>query len=742
MRQLGWVFPILIALVFLATLLSTAAPVNAQYASIDTLNQSSIGSNSPAGQGRGGLVAVRDYKHDVSPALRNIPPARIPPRPQREENPPRNTGIKHSNAPDPVVQSTLAPLAVPATILNFDGIAFPGVACNCAPPDTNGEVGATQYAQIVNEGYQVFNKSTGASQLGPVSIVTLWNGFGGVCQNNGAGDPVLLYDQIANRWVVSQFAGVSVPTDECIAVSTSSDATGSYNRYGFHLGANFFDYPKLSDWPDAYYMSMNVFNSSGTAFLGPQPFAFDRSKMLAGLSATFITTSGPLGSGVDPFLPADLDGSTLPPAGAPNSFVGFPGGGAYTTYHFHVDFATPANATWTTFASPAAAAFTQLCPLTRSCVPQPGTSSGLDAIADRLMFRLAYRNFGDHESVVGNYTVSSGGVAGVRWFELRNVTSGPETVNQQSTYQPDTTWRWMGSAAMDHNGDIAVGFSASSASIFPQIRYAGRLAGDPLNQLAQGETHLFDGTGSQTGTVNRWGDYSDLTIDPVDDCTFWYTNEYYATTSSFNWRTRIGNFKFSGCGSSSPTVPGAPTLSASAGNAVVHLSWTAPSDGGSPITNYKVYRSTSSGAETLLTTLGNVTTYDDGAVTNGTTYFYKVSAVNAVGEGAQSNEVNATPQAAASAPSAPQNLTAVPARGKGVQLSWSAPASDGGSPVTGYNIYRGNVAGGETLLTSVGNVTSFKDTSTTRGATYYYRVTAVNAVGEGPASNEANTTAK
>jgi hypothetical protein len=355
-----------------------------------------------------------------------------------------------------------------------------------------------------------------------------------------------------------------VPTDECVAVSTSSDATGSYNRYGFHLGTNFFDYPHLSVWPDGYYMSMNVYNSTGTIFLGPEPFAFDRTRMLAGQSATVISPVGPMGSTVDPFLPADLDGSTLPPAGAPNSFVAFPGHGAYTTYHFHVDFGTPGNSTWTTFATPSAAGFTQLCPTTRNCVPQAGTSAGLDAIADRLMFRLAYRNFGSFESVVGNYTVSSSGVAGVRWFELRNVTSGPESVFQQSTYQPDATWRWMGSAAMDHDGDLAVGFSASSGSINPQIRYAGRLVSDPVNQLAQGEAHLFDGTGSQTGTSNRWGDYSDLTIDPVDDCTFWYTTEYYLTTGTFNWRTRIGNFKYPSCGGISPTptntpVPPTPT---------------------------------------------------------------------------------------------------------------------------------------------------------------------------------------
>ena len=220
----------------------------------------------------------------------------------------------------------LAP-SIPAPILNFDGIPFPGVGCNCAPPDTNGEVGATQYVQMVNEGYQVFDKTTGNSVLGPNSISSLWSGFGGACETGGSGDPVVLYDQLADRWIITQFAtatgGIPI-TDECVAVSTTGDATGTYNRYGFHLGSNFFDYPHLSVWPDAYYMSMNVFNAAGTAYLGPQPFAFDRTAMLAGAPATFISPVGPLGASVAPFLPADLDGSTLPPAGAPNTFVEFP----------------------------------------------------------------------------------------------------------------------------------------------------------------------------------------------------------------------------------------------------------------------------------------------------------------------------------------------------------------------------------------------------------------------------------
>src|SRR5205814_1240387 len=185
------------------------------------------------------------------------------------------------------------------------------------------------------EGYQVFDKATGNSVLGPKSISSVWTGFGGVCETSGSGDPVMLYDHLADRWVITQFAGASGGpiTDECVAVSTSADATGTYNRYGFHLGTNFFDYPKLSVWPDAYYMSMNVFNSSGTAFLGPQPFAFDRAKMLAGQPATFVSTGITGGSGEDSYLPADMDGSTPPAAGAPGTFVEFPSTGAYRVFH-------------------------------------------------------------------------------------------------------------------------------------------------------------------------------------------------------------------------------------------------------------------------------------------------------------------------------------------------------------------------------------------------------------------------
>ncbi|HJY52970.1 MAG TPA: hypothetical protein VKD89_03010 [Candidatus Udaeobacter sp.] len=436
----------------------------------------------------------------------------------------------------------------------------------------------------MNEGYQVFDKVTGNSVLGPASIRSLWVGFGGVCETGGGGDPIVLYDKMANRWVISQFAvstGTSVPNRECIAVSTTSDATGSYNRYDFDLrpfGLNYYDYPKLGSWPDAYYMSMNIFNSAATAYLGTQPFAFDRTQMLSGLPATVINL-GLVGSPADledPVMPSDLDGSIMPPSGAPNVFVEFPdttgnNGGHYRYWQYSVGVPFGNNPTFTQFTGPTAAPFTFLCPTTRSCVPQLGTTGMLDGIGDRLMFRLAYRNFGSpaapNESWVGNFSVSAGGVAAPRWFELKNLGGSSGTINQEGTYQLDSTWRWMGSAAMDRSGNLALGFSASSATIYPQIHYAFRLATDPLGTLT-GENDAFDGTGSQVGTGSRWGDYSSMTVDPVDDCTFWYTQQYYSDpNSSFNWRTRIVSFKFDTCGagpSPTPTVTPSPTPTATA----------------------------------------------------------------------------------------------------------------------------------------------------------------------------------
>ncbi|HKB66479.1 MAG TPA: fibronectin type III domain-containing protein [Pyrinomonadaceae bacterium] len=691
---------------------------------------------------KGDITVVASYHNDTSIPLRDMKPQPVFSKGEHEANENPKIPHKHKDEADPVVQNFFSDLRsfqtlnMPAPILNFNGIPFPGVACNCAPPDTNGEAGATQYVQIVNEGYQVFDKVTGASVLGPVGIQTIWTGFGGPCETAGDGDPVVLYDQLANRWIVSQFAGSGVPTDECIAVSTGSNAAGSYNRYGFHLGSNFFDYPHLGVWPDAYYMSMNVFNSTGTAFLGPQPFAFDRAAMLAGAPATFITpgiTGGPL---EEVYLPADLDGSTLPPAGAPASFVEFPGGGSFRVFHFHVDFGTPLNSTFTLFASPASAGFTARS----GGIPQLGTTSTLDPIGDRLMFRLATRFFSDgHEATVGNFTVQSGTTAAPRWFELRNVTSGPVTVAQQGTYQPDTTHRWMGAAAMDQQGNLALGYSASSSTINPQIRYAGRLAGDPVDTLPQAEVTLFAGTGSQTGTNGRWGDYSDMTIDPVDDCTFWYTTEYYATTTSFNWRTRIGSFKYPGCGGPPPTptpTPAAPTnLTATAvSSSQINLAWT---DNANNETGFKIERCQGPGCSNFAqinTVAADVTTFNDTGLSASTSYSYRVRATNLGGDSAYSNTASDTTQASASPPAAPSNLTATPVSTSQINLAWTDNAGD----ESGFLIERctGNNCTNFVQINSVGaNVTSYPDTGLSNNTFYRYRVRAFNGAGNSAYSN-------
>lgn len=495
-----------------------------------------------------GIEVGQETHHDLSLPLRDMKPLPVLPsadRHEANENPLILDVSALEQHVDPVAQTEMAPAAMPAPSLTFDGIAFPGVVCNCAPPDPNGDVGPNHYVQTVNTAFQIWSK-TGVSLYGPAAISTVWQGFGGQCETRNDGDPIVLYDPLADRWLISQFTAIS-PYHECIAVSQSADPTGAWYRYAFQLSTTAFpDYPKFGVWPDGYYMSVNWFNN-GLTYGGPRPYVFDRAAMLNGQTATFQTTAGALGSGVRPFLPADLDGSTPPPAGAPNTFVGTPApGGALPLYRFHVDWATPANSTFTGPLNLAGAAYNRLCPLSRNCVPQNGTNSKLDAIGDRLMYRAAYRNFGEHESLVTNMTVKYGGVAAIRWYELRGLNTAPG-IYQQGTYRPNAAWRWMGSAAMDGNGNIAVGFSVSSAAFNPQIRYAGRLASDPLNTLARGEALLHAGTGSQVGTGSRWGDYSMLAVDPSDNCTFWYTSEYYSATGQFNWRTRIGTFKFPGC---------------------------------------------------------------------------------------------------------------------------------------------------------------------------------------------------
>jgi len=514
------------------------------------------------------VTIVRQSIHnDVSLPLRDlikaapVPDAATLQHQPKEAEParliPLPLGLNTPDQTDTVLQRTsaLAPVSLqPTAGLNFEGLGNNslGFVINSAPPDTNGAVGATQYVQWVNTSFAVFNKSTGALIAGPTAGNTLWNGFGGGCQTNNDGDPIVLYDKIANRWIFSQFSVSTTPFLQCIAVSTTSDATGTYNRYSFSY-ANFDDYPKMGVWPDAYYETFNMFN--GNTFVGSDACAYDRNAMLNGQPATQICKQQ--NSSVGGLLPSDLDGATLPPAGSPNYMVFF-GSNNLNLFKFHVDFTTPSNSTFTGPTVIPVAAFSALCG-GGTCVPQPGTSQQLDSLADRLMYRLAYRNLGTHESLVVNHSVTAGSGGGVRWYELQNP-NGTVVLAQQSTFAPDSKFRWMGSIAMDQSGNMALGYSVSSSSTSPSIAVTGRLASDPSNTM-QTETSVITGTGSQTGGLTRWGDYSAMQIDPVDDCTFWYTTEYMKTTGSFNWNTHIATFKWPSCAANTPdyTLTAAPT---------------------------------------------------------------------------------------------------------------------------------------------------------------------------------------
>lgn len=473
-----------------------------------------------------------------------------------------------------------AAAAMPSTTVNFNGIGWTGVGW---PPDPNGDVGPNHYIQAVNSSFAVYGK-TGTLLAGPITFDTLFAPLGTStpCGNhNNEGDPVVLYDQLANRWLVSDF-GFSIsllgspqpPYYECIAVSKTSDpVTGGWYLYALLADSTLLnDYPKFGLWPDAYYMTANMYRlSNNDVFV--RVWALDRNAMLNGsLNAVFFdlpTCAGTSAScSVYSLLPANLRGA-LPPAGSPNYLANIeaPNTGAAIPFNssvvhlwkFHVDWTTPSNSTLT--GAPDVAVATFLEPISKSgsslvfnVIPQQGTRTKLDSLGDRLMMQLQYRNLGGQESLWATHTVvqkvGSTNVAAVRWYQI-GITGGvPSLAQQGNVVGSDTTSRWMPSIAVDKNGDAVVGYSASSATIHPGIRYAGRLSTDPAGQMAQGEAVLLNGTGSQTSyllnPITRWGDFTAMTIDPSDGCTFWYTNEYYQA-NGYRWRTRIGAVKFSNC---------------------------------------------------------------------------------------------------------------------------------------------------------------------------------------------------
>lgn len=482
-------------------------------------------------------------QYDVSGPLRDMTPSRRASG-EHAERPLRRVQINGPEVEDAVVQSAPGPAASTQPGLNFAGVGNGdyGFAPDAAPPDTNGVVGATQYVQWVNESFAVFDKATGAIAPGfPKRGNTVWAGFGGGCETNDDGDPVVQYDKAANRWILTQFSVSTSPFLQCVAVSTTSDATGSYARYAFQY-TNFPDYPKLGVWPDGYYITFNMFTNT---FQGAQVCAYDRTRMLAGQAATQICFQ--LSASFASLLPSDLDGATAPPAGSPNFLLNIVSGNL-NLWKFKVNSFSPASATLTGPTAIPVASFNPACRNGGACIPQAGTSQQLDSLSDRLMYRLAYRNFGNHEAMVVNHSVATSrkGPAGIRWYELRSPGTGTFSLFQQGTFAPDSASRWMGSVAMDKLGDLAIGYSASSSATIPSLRYATRTPADAPGTLAN-EVILKNGGGSQLTGLNRWGDYSAMTIDPVDDCTFFFTSEYLKANGTFNWSTQIASFKIAGC---------------------------------------------------------------------------------------------------------------------------------------------------------------------------------------------------
>jgi hypothetical protein len=666
----------------------------------------------------GAVEVSAAVRHDVSPPLRNLRPS-SPSAASLREQPLRSIGGRSTNGPDGALQTSVGPAVAMTSGASFAGIGQGdyGFTDAYAPPDTNGAVGATQYVQWVNTYFAVFDKTTHAIAPGfPKPGNALWSGFGGGCETNNNGDPIVQYDKAANRWIMTQFSVSTTPYLQCVAVSTTSDATGSYYRYAFSFGSTQFpDYPKLGVWPDGYYMSFNIFDG-GQTWAGAKACALDRISMLGGGAATMQCFQ--LSTSYGGLLPSDLDGMIVPPAGSPDFFLNY-GSNSLNLWKFHVDWSNSAN---TTFVGPTnipVASFSAACG-GGTCIPQPSTTQKLDSLADRLMYRLAYRHFTDgHEALVVNHSVTAGTSTGIRWYELRNpsnstMAAGTPVVYQQGTYAPDSSYRWMGSIAMDGAGDIAVGYSVSSSSIKPSIRYTGRVPTDLKNTL-ESETSVKAGSGSQLQTLSRWGDYSAMSVDPVDDCTFWYTNEYLKGSGTFNWSTWITSFKFPGCGPAAALT--ITTTSLPAGTVGQVYGQTVTATGGTTPYTWSVSAGTLPAGLTLNPSTGAIS----GTPTAAGTPNFSVTATDSSTPTAQT-ATQALSIAINPAPTLSITTTSLPAGTVGQPYTATLGATGGTTPYT-WSISSGSLPAGLTLNASTGGISG----TPTAAGTPNFSVTATDS---------------
>ncbi|MCX6250948.1 MAG: BACON domain-containing carbohydrate-binding protein [Bacteroidetes bacterium] len=699
-------------------------------------------------------VVQTALRFDVSIPLRDMKPARKHFWDNwRRENDEREVPNKfkhipanYANTPDGAWQSaynnspSMAP-TVTNPIQNFPGISNNANSGRVTPPDPNGDVGPNHYVQVVNCMFQVFSK-TGTSLYGPVTTSTLWNGFSGPWTGHNDGDAVVLYDEQADRWLVAQFAIDCGSTPygeyELVAISTTGDPTGSWYRYAFSFDY-MPDYPKIGVWQDGYYMAVNRFNTNTSgSFVGAGGCVMNRTKMLAGDgTATMIyfktETLGGSGSGAGAdcysMLPSDCDG-VWAPTNAPNYFTYIndnTGAGAseLRIWSLHADFTTPANSTFTYVTNLPVTTYTMLGTFT-GVVPQQGTTNKLDGLGDRLMFRNQYRNFSSYETFLTCHSVSINSVSGVRWYEYRK-TGSVWSVYQQSTYAPsDGKWRWLGSLAMNVNGDIGLAYTVSSGTMYPSIYFTGRKAADALNTMTQTEGIIQTGTVAMTGAT-RWGDYASTNIDPSDNITFWTTNEYIGTYGgTWPWSTKIASFKWSNQPSVATQAATAITMTTATLNGTVnpnglattyHFEWGTSVSYGNNTATLSAGSGTSNVPETAAIS----------GLTTGTTYHFRIDATNSDGT---SNGIDFSfiPGAAAITTTAATAITQTTATAGG------NVTTDGGSSVTARGTCwsttaNPTVSGSHTTDgTGTGTFTSSL-TGLTANTTYHHRAYATNGAG-------------
>lgn len=527
---------------------------------------------------------------DVSKPLRDLPQTALPQSLQqnssqdpREVRPERGPDVPDKGySGDGALQGVsglVAPVSaamIPATVQNFEGLSnqdnFNVFGFRVNPPDPVGDVGPNNYVEMINLVFAVYDK-TGNLLAGPIDTGTLWADFAVPDCTDPSGDPIVLYDQLEDRWLLSQFTSAGPTYYNCVAISQTGDPTGAYYRYAFSAGEFFPDYPKYGVWTDSYLLTSRDFGP--TVEYGISVYALEKRKMIDGdpnaRAVKFFLDSAVVSLELmgDGLLPADIDGTRRPANGAPAPIIGTQDNDAPYGATFDALNVWDLSIKWRSTPIASLKLATQLpvaafdsafpcAPTSRDCLPQPGitnTAQYLDILSyrQRPTWRLAYRNFGKYEALVTNQSVEALlGVAGVRWYEIRR-TNGTYSLYQQGTYAPnDGVHRWMGSIAQDRMGNMALGYSVvNGVDVFPGIRYTGRLSGDPLGQMTLGEGTIIDGTGVQRTTNSRWGDYTSMNVDPTDDCTFWYVNEYYTAagqaSSLAGWQTRIGSFILPGC---------------------------------------------------------------------------------------------------------------------------------------------------------------------------------------------------